>query len=242
MDQIALKPYRIAPLSRIILLKLYQRHIADDNRDRYTVEEIRSLFSVPVSRNLLQSSLSLMTKSYANKFISTVGSISGGNRGYRINEEGIIFVEKQLRRKSSDLSYFLANGDSALDDVAGIDGIFWSRDEATSSEDWAPIEFDKASASYLDAVKAVEEAATQIETHNEFADKFPAEREGIIATLEEGLDWLKNKSPTRSQIRSQILAPLIWVSTQFVNTAFSEFIKKAAQKVADLLSKQIFGG
>lgn len=242
MDQAAPKPYQIAPLSRIILLKLYQRHIADDDRDRFTVEDIRGLFSVSVSRNLIQSSLSLMMKSYSDKFISSVGTISAGNRGFRINEDGIIFVEKQLRRKSSDLAYFNANGDSALDDVAGMDAIFWSRDEATSSEDWAPIEFDKSSASYLDAVKAVEEAVAEIETHNEFADKFPAEREGIIASLEGGLDWLKNKSPTRSQIRSQILAPLIWVSTQFVNTAFSEFLKKAAQKVVDLLSKQLFGG
>ena len=55
--QLKLKPYRLVPLSRIILARLYIQHVNDDPKDKYSAEDVAALFSIPISLNLIRSAL-----------------------------------------------------------------------------------------------------------------------------------------------------------------------------------------
>lgn len=44
MNEISRKPYRLVPLSEAILYKLYIAHIADDEHDSYSAEQIKAMF------------------------------------------------------------------------------------------------------------------------------------------------------------------------------------------------------
>jgi len=98
------RPYRIVPLSRIVLLKLYIEHLNDSPKDRFSVENVCGLFNVPMSRNLVETALVRLSRegNYGSKLASSVGTKRDGDRGFRIAEGGIFAVERALRDPSSD--------------------------------------------------------------------------------------------------------------------------------------------
>jgi hypothetical protein len=234
------KPYRLSPLARIVVLKLYLAHINDDARDSFSVEEVKGLFPGKMSANLLKSALEFARDGrYGRRsaLLSRVGSTKTGLK-YKINEDGILTVEQALRQKESDLSYYIthSNEEEALDDVAGVNGIYWTNEEALDAEAWVPLELDRTDPDYKETVEEIEKAAEVIRGDNGFAATHPRERAGILASIEDGLTWFREKLPTRAQMISKIVSPLRWIATTFASSVIGEAAKKAAQRLVDYLA------
>lgn len=163
------------------------------------------------------------------------GSNKEGNVAYSITVDGIRVVERALQDRASDLSYFSANGDDSLPEVAGLQGIFWFTDEIPEIADWRPIEVDQNDPTYEEAVSSVEEAIRAIEESNEIEVRNPEEKVGILRSLGDGMNALKSGTPTRAQISDLLLKPLKWVATTFAESFVGQAAKNAAQKLVDLI-------
>jgi hypothetical protein len=231
------KPYRVVPLARLVLFKLYVAHVNDEPKSQFNVDEIASLFDVPISKNLIRSATDFLKgRAYGEPaLISRTKNKSTEEYEFKIAQEGIFLVEKELRRKDSDIAYFAEHGDAVIDDIAGIDAIFMSHAEMLETETWVPLEIDREDPQYKAAVTDVEAALEVIRGDNGFAVEFPDERAGILSTLEDGLRWLKANTPTRSQVMSSLVAPLRWVASKFSGVIIGEVAKKAAQSLLDYL-------
>jgi hypothetical protein len=236
------KPYRLIPLSRIILARLYIQHVNDDPRDKYSPEEVAAFFTVPISLNLIRSALEKLNNdsTYGAHLIVRKGSKKAGSLGYVIGPYGMEVVEKAILKKDSDIAHYIANGDAVIDEIASLDANFFTAQERMDSDEWTPLEIDRADPAYLDAVESVEEAIESIRQDNGFAATHPAERDGILKVLQEGLVWLKEKVPTQSVIKTMLISPLHWVSSIFGKAVVGEAAKKAAQKLLDFLSTFYF--
>ncbi|MGE8942960.1 hypothetical protein ACO2I3_13680 [Leptospira interrogans] len=236
-------PYRIVPLSRIVLLKLYVEHVNDSPKDRFSAEDVCGLFRAPMSRNLVETALSRLSREggYGAKLVSSVGTKKDGTRGFRIAEEGIFVVERGLRDPASDLSYFYnaENEVTALEDVAGLNGIFWTDSERVDADQWQPLDLSRSGEELADAVAATEQAIDLAESSNELGATFPAEREGLLASLKEGVRWLKEKRPSKATIDALLLNPLRWLAGVFANSAVGEAAKRAAQKLLDWIASAL---
>jgi hypothetical protein len=232
------KPYRLIPLSRIILARLYIQHVNDDPREKYSPEEVAAFFAIPISLNLIRSALEKLhtDSTYDSHLVVRSGSKKAGTLGYLIGPFGMEVVEKALLKKNSDIAHYIANGDTVIDEIAGLDGHFLTSQERMEADEWTPLEIERSDPAYLDAVNSVEEAIEAIRQDNGFAATRPQEREGILQTLQEGLVWLKDKVPTQSIIQTMLVAPLRWVWSHFGNAFVGEAAKKAAQKLVDFLS------
>jgi hypothetical protein len=236
------KPYRIVPLTRIVLLKLYALHVNDDPRGKYAVRDICEAFDVPISRNLVETALERLYRESTRtdeRLVSAIGKRGHGDNAYRISDQGILVVEKSLRNPSSDLAYYVKHGDSALDEVAGLQAVFWTKEEFAEEDEWQPLEFDHGSVEYREAVNSIEDVIEAVATSNEVAAKFPEEKEGVLESLKQGLEWLKRK-PTRALINSLLLSPLHWLVATFGRGVVGEVAKKAAQRVVDLIGTVFF--
>ena len=82
---------------------------------------------------------------------------------------------------------------------------------------------------------SVIDAIDNIERDNGLAVHYPAEREGILQTMKEGLDWVTGKGPTRAQIKATLIAPLTWIITNLGQGIIVEVCKKAATKIFEWL-------
>ena len=107
--------------------------------------------------------------------------------------------------------------------------------ERAVSESWKPLPIDRESPAFIDMRSSVIDAIESIENDNGLAVHFPAEREGILQTLKDGLEWVSVKAPTRAQIKAILISPLTWVITKFSEGLIVEARKKAAAKIFDWL-------
>lgn len=229
--------YRISLLSDVILYKFYEVHVSSDTPAELSSLEVRAELGVDISLNLINSAIEYARAArryHEPNFIKRSGI--KGNYKYEISIDGIQYVESELRRRDSPIAYFSANGDQSLSYVAGISSDFMTRGERVSSADWQPLEIDRQNESYKETVLELENAIDVIEKDNAFAAHMPQERSGILESLKFGLDWLKSKAPTVSQIRAMLVGPLNWISTTFPNSIMSEAAKKAASKLVDFVS------
>jgi hypothetical protein len=236
--QLKHRPYRLGPLSRIILARLYAQHVNDDPKETYSPKEVAALFSIAISLNLIKSALEKLARdsSFHAHLVVRTGSKKAGTLGYAVGPLGIEVVEKALLKKNTDITHFLAHGDSVIDEIAGIDAIFFTTQERMESDDWTPLEIDRTDPAYLEAVSSVEEAIETIRQDNGFAATYPRERAGVLEALQEGLVWLKEKIPTQFILQTMLISPFRWVSSVFGSAVVGEAAKKAAQKLVDFLA------
>jgi hypothetical protein len=228
-------PYRLVPFSHLVLYKLYFCHLNDENLSEFTAYDILASFSVPVSSNLILTALDfLRTKCHEETPLITRQRREGVYY-FRMAYGGFSVVEDALRTKRSDIAYFHEHGDAALDEIAGINSLFLTQQEALEHDPWSPLPIDREDPQYLEAVANVEAALDVIRGDNGFAATYPDQREGIIATLEDGLACLKDRCPSRAQVFSLLISPLQWLATNFSKAVIGEAAKKAAQSLVDFL-------
>ena len=140
-----------------------------------------------------------------------------------------------MRVKNSDIAYYFEYGDSVLEEIAGVDSTFMTRDDALENDPWTPLEIDRSDPRYLKAVTDTEAAIEAIRADNGFSATYPEQRAGILSLLEDGLVWLRDRAPSRAQIYSLLVSPLQWLSTTFSKAILGEAAKKAAQSLVDLV-------
>lgn len=200
-------PYRLIPLARCVLTKLYVQHVNDSDTEAFSVDEIKSIFSVPVSRNLISSALDeLYGPKYSDKALVHRSGTKRSERRYRITSSGIQFVEKSLRDSASDIAYFLAQGDTSLDEIAGMDGLFWTDEERTEKSGWTEIELEEGK-ELEEVIEGLNLTIDEIEKNNEFEAKDPEQKRGILASLRIGLASLKSLKVSKNQINGIIIQP-----------------------------------
>ena len=227
--------FRISNLSQIILYKIYLDHIDGDKHRPLALRQVGELFPQKLPLNLIDSSLEWMRRKISRDYVRRLGTKESYK--FSIAPEGIKYIEMELLRKSSPIAYFQQHGEESLGYVAGMDSPFLTEDERrTLDDDWIPLEFDREDPSFKEAEQAVDEAITAIEQDNQFAANMPEERTGILQTLRNGVDWLKNASPTKRQLRDLIISPLNWIISNFSKTVMAEVAKKAAEKLLALLN------
>ncbi|RRN68590.1 hypothetical protein [Agrobacterium deltaense] len=218
-----------------MLTKLYVQHVNDSDTEAFSVDEIKSIFSVPVSRNLISSALDeLYGPKYSDKALVHRSGTKRSERRYRITSAGIQFVEKSLRDSASDIAYFLAQGDTSLDEIAGMDGLFWTDEERTEKSGWTEIELEEGK-ELEEVIEGLNLTIDEIEKNDEFEAKDPEQKRGILASLRIGLASLKSLKVSKNQINGIIIQPLRWIATNFTNTVMAELAKTAAQKVVKLV-------
>jgi hypothetical protein len=224
------------------LARLYVQHVNDDPKEKYSPEEVAAFFAIPISLNLIRSALEKLhnDSTYNSHLVERKGSKKAGTLGYVIGPYGMEVVEKAILKKNTDIAHYIAHGDTVIDEIASLDANFFTAQERMDSDEWTPLEIDRADPAYLDAVDSVEEAIEAIRQDNGFAATHPQERDGILRVLQEGLVWLKEKVPTQSILQTMLISPLRWVSSIFGNDVVGEAAKKAAQKLLDFLSTFYF--
>lgn len=224
-------PYRLVPLARCVLAKLYVEHVNDNNVDAFSVDEIKAKFSVSVSRNLIGSALEeFHGPRYSDSALINRTGTKKVEWRYKISSAGIQFVEKALRDSSSDIAYFLSQGDKSLDEIAGMDGLFWTQEEHVERSGWAEIDIEPGE-EIDELVKGLEKTVKEIDKSNEFEGKYPREKHGILASLETGISKLRSLKISKNQANALIVQPLRWIATTFANTVLGEAAKATAQKL-----------
>jgi hypothetical protein len=236
------KSYRINLLAHILLYKMYDYHVKTDRDPSLTVVAARSLIGENlVSINLVRSTLEYIKEMHGGPsreaFIKR--NVKGNQHLYYITPDGLQFVEKELRRKSSLIAHFKASGDESLDEIAGIDSYFMAIAERADEEGWSPLEIDRDSENYKQALESTEQAIKIIEQDNGFPVAYPSERSGILNRLKEGLKWLKEKNPTVSDLKTLIMQPFRWIMTMFPKSIMAEAAKEASQKIYALIKSLI---
>ena len=228
-DKSTKRALRLIPLSEIILYRLYEAHISDDLKDKYSFEDIQLMLKEQVSRKLISSAIThLMGKKYEQRpYIGRSGK--SGEYTYFISIDGIFQVEKQLNRGNSIANCLLNNPDVDLKAIAGFDGIFYTPQERIDVDQWKPLPIDRETESFKRAIKDVENALEIIRGDNGFAEELPETRNGIVENLTEGIQKLKTGKTTVQRLKSLIIAPLQWVAATFGNTLIGTAAKNAAE-------------
>jgi hypothetical protein len=203
-------PYRLIPLSECVLYKLYEAHVHDDANDRYSIDDICAMFNEHVPRKLVLSAIDLLRgRRYEDqKKVNRHGN--AGAYSYSITHDGIMTVERALNRRDSVAAYLFSRQDARLEDVAGFGGIFYTPTERADLESWSPLEIDRESDAFKETLQTLEESYETIRGDNGFATELPAQRAGILASIEQGLDWLRSKEPSARQLTYMLLRPLPW--------------------------------
>lgn len=187
--------------------------------------------------NMLHSCIEFIRKKSSEKGGSLLRRQGDKNAYlYEITSIGISYVQDEIRRKGSPISYMFAIPDFDLEEVAGIDSDFMTPEERHQQNEWTPLELDRESKEYKEAVTETERAIEAIEADNGFAAKMPEQRAGILQALKDGLLWLKERSPSRSQVTETLIKPFRWLATTFGQSIIGEVAKSAARKIIELLA------
>ncbi|RDI59187.1 hypothetical protein [Microvirga subterranea] len=230
------KPYRLVPLSECILYKLYQAHVNDDDKSRYSLSDICEMFIENVSRNLVLTALDFLVGDTYDRGKPVKKFGKTGNHTYSITTYGILQVERSLNRRDSVAAYLYNRPDAFLDEIAGFEGIFYTPEERQDVESWSPLQIDYESPDFKETLKVLEESYEVIRSDNGFAAQYPAQREGILNSLDEGISWLKSKRPSPQLVSYLLINPLQWIASAFGKSALGEAGKRAAEKLIHFLS------
>ena len=120
--------------------------------------------------------------------------------------------------------------DSGLEFETDLD----SDDPSPEVDEWAPLKLDRESTEYEVAVRQLEDVIEQLRRDNGYAATYPEERGNVLWSLQSGLELLKEKLPTKSQVRALILAPLRLLGRRFAETSLGEIADLAWRAVKAL--------
>lgn len=84
-----------------------------------------------------------------------------------------------------------------------------------NNEQWHPLPIERDDPVYQAGLKAVEEALTTIEADNGFAANYPDERNAIVANAKGIIESLKDGTPSKDQVESNLVKPFKWIFDKF---------------------------
>ena len=159
------------------------------------------------------------------------GLQEGYSEPYEITIDGIRYIEQQLKEPESRL-----NG--LIDDSGPNEDSDRLEENASEQEpdEWKPLKIDREASEYVDAITATEQALKAIEGDNGYAANEPQERDQIVWSIRQGLEALKERVPSRAQIRSLLSSSLKFIATKFASTVIGEAAKVALTAIKVWLS------
>jgi hypothetical protein len=104
------------------------------------------------------------------------------------------------------------------------------------SDTWTPIVEDSDSLAKKEAIEAVQAVIERVTADNGFNASQPKARNSILYSLSAGLEMLKEHTPSREQVKENLLKPLKYIGDLFTKHAIGELAKKATEKLLAWLS------
>jgi hypothetical protein len=95
------------------------------------------------------------------------------------------------------------------------------------TDEWEPLALDRNDESVKEAVKLTEELLERVRGDNGFSSSNPEKHAYIVWSLKAGLDAIKQRVPTREQVRNLLLKPMHWLGEHFSKAAIGELAKQA---------------
>lgn len=144
----------------------------------------------------------------------------------RLIDKNLITRSYSAGRSSSEDGYGITfHGLAVAEDFSGQTGF------DLSAEKWEPLPVEWDDKSLDQSITAVEAVLDRVKGDNGFAVSDPVAHRRIVWSLSSALQALKEKLPSRSQIRELLLKPLNWLSESFAKTAVGELAKEAVKTV-----------
>lgn len=235
MNQNFRKPLRLRPVAEYLLYQIYNETMNNDSKSKFDISDIQKIVSKDIPKNLLTSAIDLLREYEhgSGRLIARHGNKE--KYEYSITRDGIIRTEERIQRGDSIAAFLLKQPDADIHDVAGFDGLFYYPGEQKRLNDWSPLDIDREADDYQATVDVLEESLEVIRGDNGFAEEYPEQRAGILDTLREGLDWLKNKRPSANVLKKLLVDPLRWIAVTFGKSMLGSAGKLAAEKIMKLI-------
>ena len=96
---------------------------------------------------------------------------------------------------------------------------------------WEPLPINRESPTFREAENAVENAISEIEGNNGYAETEPEERNHIVASLKDGFKQFREGLPSRDQLVAYLLSPLRFIAKKFADAAMGISAKEAVEKL-----------
>jgi len=125
----------------------------------------------------------------------------------------------QLTPKGARLAHAM-NGAASTDENEGV-----------SNETWEPLPLEFKEPDLQEAIEIVQTTLDRVQGDNGLAAAMPEERRRVIWSLSAGLDALRQKIPSKNQVRELLLKPLNWLADIFGKGAIGELAKEAGKAV-----------
>jgi hypothetical protein len=102
--------------------------------------------------------------------------------------------------------------------------------------EWSPLPLDRDSEAARVAISLTEELVERVRGENGFAVAEPERHSATIWSLQTGLDAIKTRRPSRSQIVTLLFTPMRWLSDKFAGAAIGELAKQALHALLTWIS------
>ena len=214
--------YRFDEVKKIVLHTVYEYYRKSTTGILLSENDVQNITSEFVSPVFCSTALSALDDVNYVQFDINTGD-------YNITQNGILDVEADLNSSETFLYRFIY-GDSAgtnldLDDNNNDD-----------TDSWEPLPIDRSRPEYEAVDEALDNAVQVVESDNGYAASEPEERDQIVWSLKQGLEAIRERLPSRSQVKSLIVAPLKFLAEKFATTAIGEAAKAALPKIAAWLA------
>lgn len=209
----------------LILYELYWFFNDPDSPDAVEPEHIKRPVMQHTSGLFIDEAIDLLV---SKTFIRDAGVLP---REISITAEGISYVENELEHPLTFLAQqheeILATGRPPTFAPSG------------AADTWDPLPIERGAPEYQRAVSALEETVETVRGDNGYASSVPEEHSQVLASLSTGLEWIKNKLPSRTQVKSLILDTLNFLQQKFSGAVIGEVASRAAKAVVDWLKSLV---
>jgi len=144
-------------------------------------------------------------------YVERKGTGSENRNIYAITAQGEIFLESLFEEDSkalADAIEFLGSASKEQEPQAG--------EAAEVEPEWSPLVIERVEPEYIDALKALEDAAKSVESDNGYAATAPIERAEVVIRLRGAIELLKSAPAlTASAIQVYIVWPMEKLASRF---------------------------
>ena len=222
------KPLKLFPVAGYLLYKIYDATMQNDQKSRFSLFEIENIVSKDIPRNLLKNALSLLHENRGDRSRLVARYGSKEKYEFAITRDGIIHIEESIANENTIANILYMQPDADIYEIAGFNEFSEELDDFSAVEEWRPLKIERESRGYQEAIKQVKDSIETIRNDNGFAANEPELREGLLDTLNEGLDQIENKTPSAHLIRRLLLDPFLLIAKKFGNSVIGNAGKIAA--------------
>jgi hypothetical protein len=205
---------------RQLSLGVIYREFVSDKANSVTATEVFNLLKQSVSKNILASSLEALR---TDELLGPHSGFRNSESIYRITVRGIGQAESSVKSGKGPLF----EGYNNLDIFLAAHEQRQPSNLNPNNDVWEPLPIERGNPTYERVLESIEAVVDRVEGDNGYAASAPEERQNILWSLRTGLDALKSKFPTRTQVSELLVKPLTFLSHRFAENAVGELAKRA---------------